>query len=119
MVLDPAFVQHWEFADDTVRGTGWWQRVLILVSGVHSISLLPKEPTTLRGGWLQSEGIRYDEVVPVPLRGTGPVEGFLEQEDDFPRTINFSGAVFTIELAGPPADAEPLPAEWAPTDHVD
>ena len=117
LLLDPAFVQHWEYSGDTVRGVGRWQRVLIRVSGIHSISSFPTEPTTLRGGWIQADGVRYDDLMPVPLRVAGPVEGFLEQEDDFPKTIRFLGAALTIELAGTPEGAEPLPIEWAPTDH--
>jgi len=112
--LDPAFVQCWEFGIDGVQGTGRWQRAVIRVSGASLTAPLPKGPTLLQGGWLRAGGERFHEVIPVPLAAEGPIDGFLAQEDDFPKAIGFAGTAVTIELDGVPEGAEPLPVEWAP-----
>jgi hypothetical protein len=66
-----AYVHRWERVHDSWKGTGWDQRVEIVVMGAAKLTL-PDLPAELRGGCVRSGQVMHENMVPLPFTSSGP-----------------------------------------------
>jgi hypothetical protein len=118
LILDPIFVQHWERLAGRVEGLGRWQGAQIRISRGRWLAPPAEDPILLQGGRIQVGDERFDDLIPFPLEATGAVKGVFIPRDNSPRSLEFAGTSMTLALTGEPRGAEPLPAEWAPSNLI-
>jgi hypothetical protein len=118
--LCPAYVHHWEQIDGHWVGEGRSQTAEItLTDGTlepyldgRLLILQKEEPSVVSDGWLEVDGQRYDNILPVSLSKIGAVRGRLELIGA--PAIEFSALGIEIRLLGESKFVESLPPEWAP-----
>jgi hypothetical protein len=109
--LCPAYVHHWEQIDGRWVGEGRSQTAEITLTD-GTLEPYLEETSDVSDGWLEVDGERYDDMLPVSISKIGAVRGRLELLGA--PAIEFSAQGIAIRLLGRPDFVESLPPEWAP-----
>jgi hypothetical protein len=113
-LLLEAYIHRWENLGDGWRGTGWMQRVRIVVSSAIGLSAVPPLPVEITDGRLQLDAAAPNDVVRLPLQASGVVRIRLELTTA--DVVEFTGSAVRIEATADARYIEELPADLRPQD---
>ena len=111
LTLD-AYVHRWERVNDSWKGTGWGQRVEILVLGAAKVTS-PELPAELRGGTVRSGQVTHENLVPLPFTSSGPATIRFELVSG--QVLEVAGRQVVIVPTGDGHYIEDLPGEFRPS----
>lgn len=109
-VLLDAYIHRWEHSPGGWKGTGWGQRVRIVVSRPTVLPATPLLPLDISDGRLQHDTVTYDNVVRLPFRAAGTIRLWLQLSTA--DVVEVTGSAVHIDGTEPARFIEDLPPDW-------
>lgn len=109
LLLD-AYIHRWEHFPGGWKGTGWGQRVRIVVSRPTAVPAAPLLPLAVSDGRLQLDTVTYDNVVRLPFHASGTIRLWLRLITA--DVVEVTGSAVHIEGTEPARYIEDLPPYW-------
>src|SRR5437867_227746 len=106
-----AYVHRWERVHDSWKGTGWGQRVEIVVIGAPNLTLRDL-PAELSGGCVRSGQVTHENMVPLPFTSSGPASVRFDLVSG--EVLDVAGRQLLIAAMGDRRFIEHLPGEFGP-----
>jgi hypothetical protein len=87
-------------------GSGWVQEAILRITDADAKGAFSQLPVNLDGGYIRLGEQLLDNVIPIPLRHTGPIELRLEAWPQAQEVVTISGGGAELELVGEPEYVE-------------
>jgi hypothetical protein len=107
-----AYLHRWSRRSGRWTGTGWIQSFRFDVASFRGSRLVTALPQLIARGILQLADIDYENLLPYPEPGSGPMQLALELVDGDPVSLN--GALQSIRAVDNACYVEALPDDMAP-----
>jgi hypothetical protein len=107
-----AYVHRWSRRSGRWTGTGWLQSFQLDVASFRASRFAPSLPQSISAGILQLSDTVYENLLPYPEPGSGPMQLALELVGGDPITLD--GALHSIRAVDDACYVEALPDDMAP-----
>jgi len=107
-----AYLHRWSRRSGRSTGTGWMQSFRFDVASFRGSRLVPALPQSIASGILQLADTDYQNLLPYPEPGSGPMQLVLELVGGHPITLD--GALQSIRAVDDASYVESLPDDMAP-----